>query len=171
MKVPRQGSGTLGVDEAQGKGRGLTHTGPRCWTGQALNRPRWVSLSPPTLRECAPRAQDNWARAELGFNLELPTLQPGARSSFGTRTPSSVALGHESAPACTWSWGSGNQRGFWGDLFEYSRAWRTRPMRFSYWGLRAPSRVFLLAQTSRSEERRVGKECLRLCRSRWSPYH
>ena len=26
-------------------------------------------------------------------------------------------------------------------------------------------------ETSRSEERRVGKECLRLCRSRWSPYH
>ena len=27
------------------------------------------------------------------------------------------------------------------------------------------------ALSSRSEERRVGKECLRLCRSRWSPYH
>jgi hypothetical protein len=26
-------------------------------------------------------------------------------------------------------------------------------------------------QEHRSEERRVGKECLRLCRSRWSPYH
>ena len=26
-------------------------------------------------------------------------------------------------------------------------------------------------QNARSEERRVGKECLRLCRSRWSPYH
>ena len=26
-------------------------------------------------------------------------------------------------------------------------------------------------QAARSEERRVGKECLRLCRSRWSPYH
>ena len=26
-------------------------------------------------------------------------------------------------------------------------------------------------QSARSEERRVGKECLRLCRSRWSPYH
>ena len=26
-------------------------------------------------------------------------------------------------------------------------------------------------ETIRSEERRVGKECLRLCRSRWSPYH
>ena len=29
--------------------------------------------------------------------------------------------------------------------------------------------VFIKAM--RSEERRVGKECLRLCRSRWSPYH
>ena len=27
------------------------------------------------------------------------------------------------------------------------------------------------ANNTRSEERRVGKECLRLCRSRWSPYH
>ena len=26
-------------------------------------------------------------------------------------------------------------------------------------------------EEGRSEERRVGKECLRLCRSRWSPYH
>ena len=26
-------------------------------------------------------------------------------------------------------------------------------------------------KVTRSEERRVGKECLRLCRSRWSPYH
>ena len=28
-----------------------------------------------------------------------------------------------------------------------------------------------LVCNTRSEERRVGKECLRLCRSRWSPYH
>jgi Ni2+-binding GTPase involved in maturation of urease and hydrogenase len=27
------------------------------------------------------------------------------------------------------------------------------------------------AEALRSEERRVGKECRRLCRSRWSPYH
>src|SRR3546814_21055975 len=26
-------------------------------------------------------------------------------------------------------------------------------------------------EESRSEERRVGKECVRTCRSRWSPYH
>ena len=31
--------------------------------------------------------------------------------------------------------------------------------------------IMLLEFSSRSEERRVGKECLRLCRSRWSPYH
>ena len=28
-----------------------------------------------------------------------------------------------------------------------------------------------LRESGRSEERRVGKECRRLCRSRWSPYH
>ena len=28
-----------------------------------------------------------------------------------------------------------------------------------------------LAINPRSEERRVGKECLDTCRSRWSPYH
>ena len=38
-----------------------------------------------------------------------------------------------------------------------------------------PSRAFVSATTQdgerRSEERRVGKECLSVCRSRWSPYH
>src|SRR3546814_5830076 len=28
-----------------------------------------------------------------------------------------------------------------------------------------------LARTQRSEERRVGKECVSTCRYRWSPYH
>ena len=35
-----------------------------------------------------------------------------------------------------------------------------------------PTDWFTAGQSAtRSEERRVGKECLRLCRSRWSPYH
>jgi tRNA nucleotidyltransferase (CCA-adding enzyme) len=35
-----------------------------------------------------------------------------------------------------------------------------------------PVRILRLARfAARSEERRVGKECRRLCRSRWSPYH
>jgi hypothetical protein len=40
--------------------------------------------------------------------------------------------------------------------------------------LGVPLRLYTLAPPSdhiRSEERRVGKECRRLCRSRWSPYH
>src|SRR3546814_20161376 len=31
--------------------------------------------------------------------------------------------------------------------------------------------VAVLADAPRSEERRVGKECVSTCRSRWSPYH
>src|SRR3546814_12329191 len=31
--------------------------------------------------------------------------------------------------------------------------------------------VFVSIGSSRSEERRVGKECVSTCRSRWSPYH
>jgi hypothetical protein len=30
---------------------------------------------------------------------------------------------------------------------------------------------WLYAEGDRSEERRVGKECVSTCRSRWSPYH
>ena len=31
--------------------------------------------------------------------------------------------------------------------------------------------LFAFFVVMRSEERRVGKECLTQCRSRWSPYH
>src|SRR3546814_3734715 len=36
---------------------------------------------------------------------------------------------------------------------------------------RSPQRQELDAAGNRSEERRVGKECVSTCRSRWSPYH
>src|SRR3546814_14415766 len=35
----------------------------------------------------------------------------------------------------------------------------------------AALRQFLDGYPNRSEERRVGKECVCTCRSRWSPYH
>src|SRR3546814_11073550 len=35
---------------------------------------------------------------------------------------------------------------------------------------RLPGRPRAMARLSRSEERRVGKECVSTCRSRWSPY-
>ena len=31
--------------------------------------------------------------------------------------------------------------------------------------------ALVLTEMVRSEERRVGKECIEPCRSRWSPYH
>src|SRR3546814_4012472 len=31
--------------------------------------------------------------------------------------------------------------------------------------------LLYMSSTARSEERRVGKECVSTCRSRWSPYH
>ena len=37
--------------------------------------------------------------------------------------------------------------------------------------IKTQSGQYRLVLSARSEERRVGKECLRLCRSRWSPYH
>src|SRR3546814_977789 len=34
-----------------------------------------------------------------------------------------------------------------------------------------PLKEWALSSAVRSEERRVGKECVSTCRSRWSPYH
>src|SRR3546814_18911786 len=49
--------------------------------------------------------------------------------------------------------------------------WCQRPETAGY--SRSSSLIPVLARVcaSRSEERRVGKECVRTCRSRWSPYH
>src|SRR3546814_13143988 len=44
------------------------------------------------------------------------------------------------------------------------RTAETRPCKLSRRDLRSFSLI-------RSEERRVGKECVSTCRSRWSPYH
>src|SRR3546814_12848003 len=37
--------------------------------------------------------------------------------------------------------------------------------------LKATGEVLITGRAIRSEERRVGKECVSTCRSRWSPYH
>src|SRR3546814_11096951 len=41
-----------------------------------------------------------------------------------------------------------------------------------WWSLIAPTVCWTSSRcAARSEERRVGKECVSTCRSRWSPYH
>src|SRR3546814_19895781 len=42
-----------------------------------------------------------------------------------------------------------------------------RVLRVNFYG----TRQLTMAMLGRSEERRVGKECVSTCRSRWSPYH
>jgi Lon protease-like protein len=52
------------------------------------------------------------------------------------------------------------------------RAGEELPVRTPYRQVRADFTPFEAdLREERSEERRVGKECRRLCRSRWSPYH
>src|SRR3546814_18937504 len=57
-----------------------------------------------------------------------------------------------------------------GNLFEAHRdiAKIGKPVDRGEWGMTPPT---VNAYYNRSEERRVGKECVRTCRSRWSPYH
>src|SRR3546814_13391223 len=45
------------------------------------------------------------------------------------------------------------------------------PARPAAFALGSGARFVARAYDFRSEERRVGKECVRMCRSRWSPYH
>src|SRR3546814_4595170 len=54
---------------------------------------------------------------------------------------------------------------------ERASSWASRR-----WGHRGPERGCLAppvprSKLARSEERRVGKECVSTCRSRWSPYN
>src|SRR3546814_12404925 len=57
-----------------------------------------------------------------------------------------------------WKGGDAENRAALGDFVEYLTAY-------------APEGCYGDPQKVRSEERRVGKECVSTCRSRWSPYH
>src|SRR3546814_21071965 len=51
-------------------------------------------------------------------------------------------------------------------LLFYAIGWAV----FRRWSVAARLTLAVLVE-ARSEERRVGKECVSTCRSRWSPYH
>src|SRR3546814_16598343 len=54
-----------------------------------------------------------------------------------------------------------------------SPRWRTSEIRAAALpsGPRLPQSRIMQPMAARSEERRVGKECVSTCRSRWSPFH
>ena len=59
---------------------------------------------------------------------------------------------------------------------EMDRPWVWREydeegLRFALLMTQHELRDLAVRLAARSEERRVGKECVSLCRSRWSPYH
>ena len=53
------------------------------------------------------------------------------------------------------------------DRYKKEKANREKIMRRERWITRLEVTAFVVVLATRSEERRVGKEC----RSRWSPYH
>jgi NADH-quinone oxidoreductase subunit L len=67
-------------------------------------------------------------------------------------------------------------REFHGVVGMMSHSLHTAPFWLAIAGIATATLLYLIkpdipAWIKRSEERRVGKECRRLCRSRWSPYH
>jgi hypothetical protein len=56
-------------------------------------------------------------------------------------------------------------------VLTHPLAWFVRKVTLALSPSSRSFRAAFVAQAQRSEERRVGKECRRLCRSRWSPYH
>src|SRR3546814_11208704 len=61
-------------------------------------------------------------------------------------------------------WSSSNRFRFWQRSRSSFSASLSRPSLSS-------GHLVIRARERRSEERRVGKECVSTCRSRWSPYH
>src|SRR3546814_14277524 len=58
----------------------------------------------------------------------------------------------------------------WYETFDQLGGWAGIAVLFVVLGIFYAVVFFVISQR-RSEERRVGKECVSTCRSRWSPYH
>jgi MSHA biogenesis protein MshI len=144
-------------------------------------RPRVVGAA---LSHSAPRSADEWRRlaqsANLGGARLITLLDPAAYQTLVVESPSVPE--DELRGALTWKVR---------DMINI----HTDDAMLDYLPIpasegRVPSLYVVAAQAAavrqlaqpfqeaelpleviRSEERRVGKECRRLCRSRWSPYH
>ena len=89
--------------------------------------------------------------------------EPQCRQLGGERPSLAGRRSRESQEYSWWRcWGS-----CWGRALSSRREERSSRRG----GQGSGGRLSGVCGAARSEERRVGKECLRLCRSRWSPYH
>jgi cytidylate kinase len=95
--------------------------------------------------------------ARLAGELGLAVLDTGAMFRAAA-----YALGEGA-----WDWQQGLLQQKLGD-FEFSLRGSGAATELLLNGQPLPPEI---RSEKRSEERRVGKECRRLCRSRWSPYH
>src|SRR3546814_9153768 len=91
---------------------------------------------------------------------------------FKQKTAYEMRISDWSSDVCSSDLGrrrGGNGRGASGRSCERRGGGRNAPpspARDQSWAISA-----MVTAISRSEERRVGKECVSTCRSRWSPYH
>ena len=68
-------------------------------------------------------------------------------------------------------WGVLTSRGIQKRYIDAIRKRDVKEVIAEYWLLHESEECEGLLKLPRSEERRVGKECASMCRSRWSPYH
>ena len=154
----------------------LTLGNPRSYCCEALPRVCAAPMPPrgPSGSLTRLRAKSGVKAAKSGQSSVTPTLtgnsqaRPFTRNSAFHNTSRYVMPSAPPPPRCPSSWFLGAEAGAASILPAASPEARdagpTRDLRGRGDGVSA---VWEL----RSEERRVGKECLRLCRSRWSPYH
>ena len=118
--------------------------------------------------------EKGWLLATTGYmdatlwqhlGASLTRIGLGLGFAILTAVPVGIAIGHNRIA-----------RGIFDPLIEFYRPippLAYLPLIVIWCGIGELSKVLLiyLAIFARSEERRVGKECASMCRSRWSPYH
>src|SRR3546814_5251199 len=86
---------------------------------------------------------------------------------FKQKTAYEMRISDWSSDVCSSDLSTGRRRTAW----QREELQGLAPAPPAWQPVAAPSRQLRGSRGSRSEERRVGKECVSTCRYRWSPYH
>ena len=119
----------------------------------------------------APYIYIHFIEGPAPVKLELPSSSVTTTTAAGSAaTPSTSSLDG------TWNVGSGSQAGYRVQEVLVGQNATAVGRTSKIWGSLTISGSTVTKGTftvdmARSEERRVGKECWHVCRSRWSPYH